>query len=146
MTTTALLDRPDTGVTLEAGETVHVLTWRLLDYAGEELTLGGLQRWLLALLKGYLGRAGAGSCTMRTNGTSRAAVLGPSPSTRARSPTRRNGPCRTRCSTIACALVRPIPGSVHSWAIDARLSSTVTGRTHGKFGGAATPTATSRSR
>lgn len=33
------------------GTTVHVLTWRLLDYRGEQLTAGGLQRWLLELCR-----------------------------------------------------------------------------------------------
>lgn len=32
------------------GETIHIVTWRLLDYEGRELTYGGLQRWLLALI------------------------------------------------------------------------------------------------
>ena len=30
-------------------ETVHVLAWRLVDYAGGEMTYGGLQRWVLEL-------------------------------------------------------------------------------------------------
>lgn len=29
------------------GETVHLLCWRLFDYRGEQLTAGGLQRWLV---------------------------------------------------------------------------------------------------
>lgn len=33
------------------GETVHVLAWRLLDYRGEQLTFGGLQRWALELAR-----------------------------------------------------------------------------------------------
>ena len=42
-----LLPRP----TPLAGETVHVLAWRLYDYRGEQLTYGGLQRWLLELAR-----------------------------------------------------------------------------------------------
>jgi glycosyltransferase involved in cell wall biosynthesis len=33
------------------GATVHVLAWRLYDYRGEQLTAGGLQRWLLELAR-----------------------------------------------------------------------------------------------
>lgn len=33
------------------GETVHVLAWRLYDYRGEQLTAGGLQRWLVELAR-----------------------------------------------------------------------------------------------
>jgi hypothetical protein len=33
------------------GQTVHVLTWRLFDYRGEQLTAGGLQRWLVELAR-----------------------------------------------------------------------------------------------
>lgn len=32
-------------------EPIHIVTWRLLDYDGENLTYGGLQRWLLALIE-----------------------------------------------------------------------------------------------
>lgn len=39
--------RPATGP--EAGETVHVITWRLLDRDGDAETMGGLQRWLRQL-------------------------------------------------------------------------------------------------
>lgn len=33
------------------GATVHVLAWRLYDYRGEQLTAGGLQRWLIELAR-----------------------------------------------------------------------------------------------
>lgn len=33
------------------GETVHILAWRLYDYRGEQLTAGGLQRWLVELAR-----------------------------------------------------------------------------------------------
>lgn len=33
------------------GTTVHVLAWRLYDYRGEQLTCGGLQRWLVELAR-----------------------------------------------------------------------------------------------
>lgn len=33
------------------GPTVHVLCWRLYDYRGEQLTAGGLQRWLVELTR-----------------------------------------------------------------------------------------------
>jgi glycosyltransferase involved in cell wall biosynthesis len=33
------------------GRTVHVLAWRLYDYRGEQLTAGGLQRWLVELAR-----------------------------------------------------------------------------------------------
>lgn len=33
------------------GRTVHVLCWRLYDYQGEQMTAGGLQRWLVELCR-----------------------------------------------------------------------------------------------
>lgn len=44
--TAVLLPQPTHAENGLRGETVHALAWRLLDYRGQELTQGGLQRWL----------------------------------------------------------------------------------------------------